>query len=150
MVAEEGHVSEHLQDDQPVFARPFELLPGPPFADPEVVKALAARGYTVRTETSGSWAMEELPLKGYDFAFPSSRAPADGNSAFSDPITPRTVLVAVLVSCFSRPATTAAATPPISSTARTIPTMRFTPRACSRNSTFQAELGVRGVKCPSR
>ncbi|WP_327234744.1 substrate-binding domain-containing protein [Streptomyces sp. NBC_01317] len=48
------------------------------FADPKVVKALAARGFTVKTETSGSWAMEELPLDGYDFAFPSSKAPADG------------------------------------------------------------------------
>ncbi|EKX62140.1 hypothetical protein STRIP9103_06339 [Streptomyces ipomoeae 91-03] len=47
------------------------------FADPEVVKALAAKGYTVRTETSGSWAMDGLDLKGYDFAFPSSQAPAD-------------------------------------------------------------------------
>ncbi|MFF0741271.1 hypothetical protein ACFYVL_12820 [Streptomyces sp. NPDC004111] len=47
------------------------------FADPEVVKALAARGYTVRAETSGSWAMEQLPLKGYDFVFPASKAPAD-------------------------------------------------------------------------
>lgn len=47
------------------------------FADPDVVNALAAKGYTVRTETSGSWAMEGLDLKGYDFAFPSSQAPAD-------------------------------------------------------------------------
>ncbi|MEU8892508.1 hypothetical protein [Streptomyces sp. NPDC048442] len=47
------------------------------FADPEVVKALAAKGYTVRAQTSGSRAMEQLPLKGYDFVFPSSRAPAD-------------------------------------------------------------------------
>lgn len=47
------------------------------FADPEVVKALAAEGYTVRTETSGSWAMDGLDLAGYDFAFPSSQAPAD-------------------------------------------------------------------------
>ncbi|MFD0316995.1 hypothetical protein [Streptomyces flavalbus] len=47
------------------------------FADPKVVDALAAEGYTVRTETSGSWAMEDLDLKGYDFAFPSSQAPAD-------------------------------------------------------------------------
>ncbi|MEZ7007482.1 hypothetical protein [Streptomyces sp. AD55] len=47
------------------------------FADPEVVKALAAQGYTVRTETSGSWAMEGLDLTRYDFAFPSSQAPAD-------------------------------------------------------------------------
>ena len=47
------------------------------FADPDVVKALAAKGFTVKTETSGSWDMEQLPLKGYDFAFPSSKAPAD-------------------------------------------------------------------------
>lgn len=47
------------------------------FTDPLVVDALAAEGYTVRTETSGSWAMEGLDLKGYDFAFPSSQAPAD-------------------------------------------------------------------------
>lgn len=47
------------------------------FAGPDVVEALAAEGYTVRTETSGSWAMEGLDLKGYDFAFPSSKAPAD-------------------------------------------------------------------------
>uniref|UniRef100_A0AAU1ZWZ1 Substrate-binding domain-containing protein n=1 Tax=Streptomyces sp. NBC_00093 TaxID=2975649 RepID=A0AAU1ZWZ1_9ACTN len=47
------------------------------FADPDVVKALAAKGYTVRTETSGSWAMEGLDLKDHDFAFPSSQAPAD-------------------------------------------------------------------------
>lgn len=47
------------------------------FADPDVVKALAARGYTVEAETSGSWAMEGLDLQGYDLAFPSSRAPAD-------------------------------------------------------------------------
>ncbi|MFD8967251.1 hypothetical protein [Streptomyces sp. MnatMP-M17] len=47
------------------------------FADPDVVKALDERGYTVKTETSGSWAMEELSLDGTDFAFPSSTAPAD-------------------------------------------------------------------------
>ncbi|GGN33170.1 substrate-binding domain-containing protein [Streptomyces fuscichromogenes] len=47
------------------------------FADPDVVKALAAKGYTVKTEASGSWAMDGLDLKGYDFAFPSSSAPAD-------------------------------------------------------------------------
>ncbi|WP_406061687.1 hypothetical protein OG462_27770 [Streptomyces sp. NBC_01077] len=47
------------------------------FTDPQVVKALAAKGFTVGTETSGSWDMEELPLEGYDFAFPSSKAPAD-------------------------------------------------------------------------
>ncbi|MFJ3666063.1 hypothetical protein ACIPSE_06385 [Streptomyces sp. NPDC090106] len=46
------------------------------FADPKVVKALAAKGYTVRAETSGSWAMEGLDLEGYDFALPSSQAPA--------------------------------------------------------------------------
>ncbi|MFC4499865.1 MULTISPECIES: hypothetical protein [Streptomyces] len=46
------------------------------FADPDVVKALAAKGYTVKAETSGSWAMEGLDLKGYDLAFPSSQAPA--------------------------------------------------------------------------
>ncbi|MFJ8055418.1 hypothetical protein [Streptomyces sp. NPDC096142] len=51
------------------------------FADPDVVKALAAKGFTVRTETSGSWAMEGLDLKGYDFAFPSSQAPADALAA---------------------------------------------------------------------
>ncbi|MFJ8788026.1 hypothetical protein [Streptomyces sp. NPDC102462] len=46
------------------------------FADPDVVKALADKGFTVKTESSGSWAMEGLDLKGYDFAFPSSQAPA--------------------------------------------------------------------------
>ncbi|MGC9495234.1 hypothetical protein [Streptomyces sp. WG7] len=46
------------------------------FADPDVVEALAAKGYTVEAETSGSWAMEGLDLEGYDLAFPSSRAPA--------------------------------------------------------------------------
>ncbi|MEV6587617.1 substrate-binding domain-containing protein [Streptomyces acidicola] len=46
------------------------------FADPDVVKALAAKGYTVKAETSGSWAMEGLDLKGYDVAFPSSQPPA--------------------------------------------------------------------------
>ncbi|GAA2551178.1 MULTISPECIES: hypothetical protein [Streptomyces] len=46
------------------------------FADPDVVEALAAEGYTVEVETSGSWAMEGLDLTGYDLAFPSSRAPA--------------------------------------------------------------------------
>ncbi|MFI1398442.1 hypothetical protein [Streptomyces sp. NPDC020681] len=47
------------------------------FSDPLVVEALAAKGFTVKTETSGSWAMEELPLEQQDFAFPSSKAPAD-------------------------------------------------------------------------
>lgn len=46
------------------------------FRDPDVTKALAAKGYTVRTETSGSWAMDQLALKEYDFAFPSSSEPA--------------------------------------------------------------------------
>jgi hypothetical protein len=54
------------------------------FADPDVVKALAAKGYTLKTETSGSWAMEGLDLKGYDFAFPSSQAPADELAAKYD------------------------------------------------------------------
>ncbi|MDX3851697.1 hypothetical protein [Streptomyces sp. AK02-01A] len=48
------------------------------FSDPDVVKALAAKGFTVKAETSGSWAMEELLLDGSDFAFPASKAPADG------------------------------------------------------------------------
>ncbi|MEU2432928.1 hypothetical protein ABZ611_26145 [Streptomyces sp. NPDC007861] len=47
------------------------------FADPDVVKALAAKGFTVKTETSGSWDMEQLPLTDADFAFPASKAPAD-------------------------------------------------------------------------
>lgn len=51
------------------------------FADPDVVKALAAKGWTVKAETSGSWAMDGLDLKGYDFAFPSSQAPADALAA---------------------------------------------------------------------
>ncbi|MFD3825861.1 substrate-binding domain-containing protein [Streptomyces sp. NPDC058625] len=46
------------------------------FADPDVVKALDAKGYTVEAQTSGSWAMEGLDLTGYDLAFPSSQAPA--------------------------------------------------------------------------
>uniref|UniRef100_A0AAU2JWD0 Substrate-binding domain-containing protein n=1 Tax=Streptomyces sp. NBC_00049 TaxID=2903617 RepID=A0AAU2JWD0_9ACTN len=46
------------------------------FRDPDVVKALAAKGYTVKTETSGSWAMDQLALKEFDFAFPSSSEPA--------------------------------------------------------------------------
>lgn len=46
------------------------------FADPEVVDALAAKGYTVQPETSGSWAMEGLNLEEYDLALPSSQAPA--------------------------------------------------------------------------
>ena len=54
------------------------------FADPDVVKALAAKGYTLKTETSGSWAMEGLDLKGYDFAFPSSQAPAEELAAKYD------------------------------------------------------------------
>lgn len=62
------------------------------FADPDTVKALAAKGFTVRTETSGSWAMDRLPLKGYDFAFPGSKAPADelrrGAEAQGGPLRP--------------------------------------------------------------
>ncbi|MCY0925922.1 substrate-binding domain-containing protein [Streptomyces sp. H27-H1] len=46
------------------------------FRDPDVVKALADKGYTVKTETSGSWAMDQLALKEFDFAFPSSNEPA--------------------------------------------------------------------------
>ena len=33
------------------------------FRDPDVVKALVNKGYTVKTETSGSWAMDQLALK---------------------------------------------------------------------------------------
>ncbi|MEV7287164.1 hypothetical protein AB0O01_21780 [Streptomyces sp. NPDC093252] len=47
------------------------------FADQQVVEALAAQGYAVEAEPSGSWAMDGLDLKGYAFAFPSSQAPAD-------------------------------------------------------------------------
>jgi hypothetical protein len=50
------------------------------FADPDVVKALADKGLTVKAETSGSWAMDQLALTDYDFAFPGSKAPADGIS----------------------------------------------------------------------
>ncbi|KIF01351.1 hypothetical protein PL81_36090 [Streptomyces sp. RSD-27] len=46
------------------------------FRDPDVVKALAAKGYTVKAETSGSWAMDQLALKDFDFAFPGSSEPA--------------------------------------------------------------------------
>ncbi|MFI8265128.1 MULTISPECIES: substrate-binding domain-containing protein [unclassified Streptomyces] len=46
------------------------------FRDPDVVKALADKGYTVKTETSGSWAMDQLALKDFDFAFPGSSEPA--------------------------------------------------------------------------
>ncbi|WP_330298276.1 substrate-binding domain-containing protein [Streptomyces sp. NBC_00503] len=46
------------------------------FRDPDVVKALKDKGYTVKTETSGSWAMDQLALKEFDFAFPSSNEPA--------------------------------------------------------------------------
>ncbi|WP_327244635.1 hypothetical protein [Streptomyces sp. NBC_01320] len=42
------------------------------------------------------------------------------------------------------------ATPPISSTARTIPTMRLTDAACSRKPTFRVELSGRQVKCVSQ
>nr|WSX50074.1 substrate-binding domain-containing protein [Streptomyces sp. NBC_00974] len=46
------------------------------FRDPDVVKALKDKGYTVKTETSGSWSMDQLALKEFDFAFPSSSEPA--------------------------------------------------------------------------
>ncbi|WP_424212075.1 hypothetical protein ACN20G_08205 [Streptomyces sp. BI20] len=46
------------------------------FDDPEVRQALAAQGYDVKIETSGSWAMDKLPLADYDFAFPGSDEPA--------------------------------------------------------------------------
>ncbi|MFW6695696.1 hypothetical protein [Streptomyces sp. MAR4 CNX-425] len=47
------------------------------FEDPDVVEALADHGLTVRVETAGSWSMRELPLKEYDFAFPSSSSAAE-------------------------------------------------------------------------
>ncbi|RBM07359.1 hypothetical protein DEH69_25285 [Streptomyces sp. PT12] len=47
------------------------------FADPEVVAALADEGLTVRAQPVGSWAMDDVDLEGYDFAFPSSQGPAD-------------------------------------------------------------------------
>lgn len=46
------------------------------FRDPDVVKALANKGYTVKAESSGSWAMDQLALEEFDFAFPSSSEPA--------------------------------------------------------------------------
>ncbi|OQR61830.1 hypothetical protein B6E66_22845 [Streptomyces maremycinicus] len=46
------------------------------FADPAVVKTLAAKGYTVEAETSGSWAMEGLDLAGYDLAEEAERLAA--------------------------------------------------------------------------
>ncbi|MFH8365911.1 hypothetical protein [Streptomyces sp. NPDC018031] len=46
------------------------------FKDPDVVEALGDNGVEVTYETSGSWAMEDRDLKGYDFAFPGSGAPA--------------------------------------------------------------------------
>ncbi|MEU3958733.1 hypothetical protein AB0F42_02660 [Streptomyces buecherae] len=47
------------------------------FNDPKVLDALADQGYAVETESSGSWDMQGLDLKGADFAFPGSSAPAD-------------------------------------------------------------------------
>ncbi|UED88191.1 hypothetical protein K4G22_01010 [Streptomyces profundus] len=47
------------------------------FADPDVVAALADEGLTVRAQSVGSWAMDDVDLAGYDFAFPSSQGPAD-------------------------------------------------------------------------
>ena len=46
------------------------------FADPEVIDVLAERGYEVETDSVGSWAMDDVDLEGYDFAFPSSQGPA--------------------------------------------------------------------------
>ncbi|MET9466802.1 substrate-binding domain-containing protein [Streptomyces sp. NPDC006544] len=46
------------------------------FRDPDVVKALKDKGYIVKTETSGSWAMDQLALEEFDFAFPGSSEPA--------------------------------------------------------------------------
>src|SRR3954468_24248713 len=65
-------------------------------------------------------------------------------------ITPCTVFVAVPLSSASRPATTAATTPPISRTARTIPAIRLTGAECSRNRTFPAEQDERKVYPRSR
>ncbi|WP_217197245.1 hypothetical protein [Streptomyces buecherae] len=45
--------------------------------DPEVLDALADQGFAVETESSGSWDMKDMDLKGADFAFPGSAAPAD-------------------------------------------------------------------------
>ncbi|MFE6777118.1 hypothetical protein [Streptomyces sp. NPDC057702] len=47
------------------------------FDDPTVREALADQGFVVETESSGSWDMQGLDLKGEDFAFPGSSAPAD-------------------------------------------------------------------------
>ncbi|MDT0344919.1 substrate-binding domain-containing protein [Streptomyces litchfieldiae] len=47
------------------------------FTDPEVVAALAGRGFTVRTDPAGSWAMDDAELADYDFAFPGSQGPAE-------------------------------------------------------------------------
>ncbi|QKW52040.1 hypothetical protein [Streptomyces buecherae] len=46
------------------------------FNDPEVIDALAEQGFAVETESSGSWDMQGLDLKGQDFAFPGSSSPA--------------------------------------------------------------------------
>ncbi|CAM5622777.1 hypothetical protein SFIMM107S_04288 [Streptomyces griseus] len=63
------------------------------------------------------------------------------NSAFSDPITPRTVFAAVPLSPLSRPRATAAATPAISTTARTIPTMRLTLRSVLAETHIPGRVG---------
>ncbi|MET7421441.1 hypothetical protein [Dactylosporangium sp. NPDC005555] len=47
----------------------------PFFADPDVRAALAGHGYRLRLDPAGSRRMADLPLGGYDFAFPGS-APA--------------------------------------------------------------------------
>ncbi|WP_049581007.1 hypothetical protein [Streptomyces sp. SBT349] len=56
------------------------------FSDPDVVKALADEGLTVRTQPVGSWAMDDADLAGYDFAFPSSQGPADALRAERDDV----------------------------------------------------------------
>ncbi|WP_052852656.1 hypothetical protein [Streptomyces avicenniae] len=56
------------------------------FADPDVVAALADQGLTVQAQSVGSWAMDDVDLAGYDFAFPSSQGPADAlRGATGDP-----------------------------------------------------------------
>lgn len=47
------------------------------FADPEVRKVLAERGFEVKTDAVGSWSMDEARLDDYDFAFPASTGPAE-------------------------------------------------------------------------
>jgi hypothetical protein len=54
------------------------------FADPEVIAALADRGFAVRTDPTGSWAMDDADLGSYDFAFPASEGPAQELAAARD------------------------------------------------------------------